>query len=145
MAALCYLDLKQIKYTVVSLNVIGEIHSPLLQITDCPLQENEGAPPVWIHISESYRQALIGLKNGDTILLFTWLHKSNRDVLMTKPRNDANAPTLGIFATRSPDRPNPIGLHITKILEIADSGIIKVANLEVIDGTPLIDIKPWIG
>ncbi len=95
-------------------------------------------------IDEKYRAALSGLEVGNKILLFTWLHKGDRNVLTTKPRNNPNAITKGVFATRSPDRPNPIGIHVTEILSISENGEINVSNMEVIDGTPLIDIKPYL-
>jgi tRNA-Thr(GGU) m(6)t(6)A37 methyltransferase TsaA len=85
-----------------------------------------------------------GLKMGDKILLFTWLHKADRNTLTTKPRNNPKAKTRGVFATRSPDRPNPIGIHAAEILAISDSGEIRISHLEVIDGTPLVDIKPYL-
>ena len=127
-----------------SIIFIGKIHSPLKQLADCPLQENEGAPQVVVEIDLQYSEALSGLKAGDKVILFTWLHKANRDVLLTKPRNNPQADTLGVFATRSPDRPNPIGIHIAEILEITGTNELKISNLEVLDGTPLIDIKPYL-
>ncbi len=127
-----------------SIKFIGKIHSPLKEIGDCPNLENEGAPQVLVSIDEKYRAALSGLEVGNKIFLFTWLHKGDRNVLTTKPRNNPNAITKGVFATRSPDRPNPIGIHVTEILSISDNGEINVSNMEVIDGTPLIDIKPYL-
>jgi tRNA-Thr(GGU) m(6)t(6)A37 methyltransferase TsaA len=125
-----------------SIRFIGEIHSSLKDIKDCPLQEFEGGPEAVIIIKKEYRQAMAGLKTGSSILLFTWLHKGDRATLTTKPRNDPKAPTTGVFATRSPDRPNPIGLHEVEILETTVNGEIRVSNLEVLHGTPIIDIKP---
>ncbi len=127
-----------------SIKFIGKIHSPLKEIGDCPLLENEGAPQVLVSIDEKYRAALSGLEVGNKIFLFTWLHKGDRNVLTTKPRNNPNAITKGVFATRSPDRPNPIGIHVAEILSIDENGEINVSNMEVIDGTPLIDIKPYL-
>ncbi len=127
-----------------SIKFIGKIHSHLKEICDCPLQENEGAPQVLISIDENYIAAMSGLEVGDKIFLFTWLHKGDRNVLTTKPRNNPNAITKGVFATRSPDRPNPIGIHVAEILSISENGEIKVSNMEVIEGTPLIDIKPYL-
>lgn len=120
---------------------VGEVHSPLKDIGDCPLLENEGAPQAVVSIDEKFRPAISGLKTGQKVLLFTWLHFGDRNTLTTKPRNNPNANTTGVFATRSPDRPNPIGMHVVEILAITDEGRIKVSHLEVIDGTPLIDIK----
>ncbi len=102
-----------------SIKFIGKIHSPLKEISDCPLLENEGAPQVLVNIDEKYREAMSGLKVGDKIFLFTWLHKGNRNVLTTKPRNNPNAIATGVFATRSPDRPNPIGIHVLKFYQLA--------------------------
>jgi len=104
--------------------------------------ENEGAPQVLVSINKEYQQAILGLSAGSKVLLFTWLHKANRNTLTTKPRNNPKAETKGVFATRSPDRPNPIGIHVAEILEITNGGEIIISNLEVIDGTPIIDIKP---
>lgn len=125
-----------------SIQFIGEIQSTLKEINDCPLQEFEGGPEATVIVKEEYRQALSGLKAGAKIFLFTWLDKSDRSILITKPRNNPKAKDTGVFATRSPDRPNPIGLHEVEIVEINDNGELKVSNLEVLNGTPLIDIKP---
>jgi tRNA-Thr(GGU) m(6)t(6)A37 methyltransferase TsaA len=127
-----------------TIKFIGKIHSPLKNIADCPLQEDEGAPQVSVLIYKEFRKALLGLNAGAKIILLTWLHKANRNELMTKPRNDPKAKTRGVFATRSPDRPNPIGMHVAEILDIGDNGEIKISNLEVIEGTPVIDIKPYL-
>jgi tRNA-Thr(GGU) m(6)t(6)A37 methyltransferase TsaA len=123
------------------LEFIGVVNSSLKEVGQCPLQEHEGAPQVLVSIDKKYQEALLGLKSGSRVLLLTWLHKANRETLTTKPRNDPNAATMGVFATRSPDRPNPIGIHLAEVLEIND-GKLKISNLEVIDGTPIIDIKP---
>lgn len=123
---------------------IGEIRSILKHLEDCPLQENEGAPLAKIIIEPSYRPALEGVKKGDNMIVLTWLHLSNRQILHTKPRNNPDAELTGIFATRSPDRPNPIGMHFVKIADINESGELLISNLEVIDGTPVIDIKPQL-
>lgn len=127
-----------------TIKFIGYIQSPLKEIKDCPLQEDEGAPQVTIHIEKEFLPATSGLTAGAKITLLTWLHQGDRNTLTTHPRNNPNAPARGIFATRSPDRPNPIGLHETEILEITADGKITVSNLEVLDGTPLVDIKPFI-
>ncbi|HEV8284895.1 MAG TPA: tRNA (N6-threonylcarbamoyladenosine(37)-N6)-methyltransferase TrmO [Chitinophagaceae bacterium] len=126
-----------------AIEFIGKIQSPLKRIEDCPLQENEGAPQVLVRINKKYQPAMLGLNAGDRVLLFTWLHEANRNTLTTKPRNNPKATATGVFATRSPDRPNPIGIHVVEILEILDNSKMRISNLEVIDGTPLIDIKPY--
>jgi tRNA-Thr(GGU) m(6)t(6)A37 methyltransferase TsaA len=123
---------------------IGEIRSILKHLEDCPLQENEGAPLAKIIIEPSYRPALEGVKKGDNMIVLTWLHLAGRQALHTKPRNNPDAELTGIFATRSPDRPNPIGMHFVKIADINESGELLISNLEVIDGTPVIDIKPQL-
>src|SRR5689334_1490091 len=105
-----------------AIKFIGKIQSSLKAISDCPLLENEGAPEAMLIIDEKYRIALLGLKAGHKIILFTWLHKGDRSVLTTKPRNNPHAPTTGVFATRSLDRPNPIGMHITEILSVNENG-----------------------
>ena len=125
------------------LNFIGHVRSSLKDLNECPLQESEGAPQAALIIKKGYEQAMEGLTAGSRIILLTWLDKGARSVLSTKPRNNPNARTLGVFATRSPDRPNPIGLHETTILDIKNETI-TVSNLEVLDRTPLIDIKPVI-
>jgi len=126
------------------LTFIGKVVSPLKTIENCPLQEDENAPEVFIEVYSKYAEAVSGLKTGARILIFTWLHKANRQTFTTHPRNDENAPVKGVFATRSPARPNPIGIHVAEILEIKDGHKIKISNLEVINGTPVIDIKPYL-
>jgi len=126
-----------------SIKFIGKISSPLKQLSECPLQEDEGAPEVLVQINKEFLKAMSGLDVGSKIILLTWLHKANRDTLTTKPRNNPKAKTMGVFSTRSPDRPNPIGFHVAEILDLTDKGDIKISNLEVIDGTPVIDIKPY--
>ncbi|HTE31090.1 MAG TPA: tRNA (N6-threonylcarbamoyladenosine(37)-N6)-methyltransferase TrmO [Chryseolinea sp.] len=127
-----------------SVTFIGHVQSTLKDIKDCPLQEQENAPQAIVTIHAPFLKAINGLHAGMKVLLLTWLHKADREVLTTKPRNNPKAALTGVFATRSPDRPNPIGLHVADILEITDDGRIQVSNLEVLDGTPLIDIKPVI-
>jgi tRNA-Thr(GGU) m(6)t(6)A37 methyltransferase TsaA len=123
------------------LKFIGSIQSPLKKLEDCPRQENEEAPAASILIYPEFIEGIKDIKAGTELLLFTWLHQADRIVLQTKPRNDPNAPDTGIFSTRSPDRPNPIGMHKVKIIS-NDGEILKVAALEALDETPVIDIKP---
>ncbi|RSC93494.1 tRNA (N6-threonylcarbamoyladenosine(37)-N6)-methyltransferase TrmO [Tenacibaculum singaporense] len=125
-----------------NIKYIGMVHSSLKSIEECPLQESENAPKATIEVFPEFQEATKDLKVGDQILLFTWLHKADREILSCKPRNDESAALTGIFSTRSPDRPNPIGIHSTKILSISNNGTIEVSRLEVIDNTPIIDIKP---
>ena len=130
---------------MINLNVkpVGIVQSELTRREDCPLQGNEGAPEAWLKITDEFIEALDGIKVGSDAILLTWFHLANRDVLKCYPRNETNAPHVGVFTTRSPDRPNPIGLHTVKILAI-ERGLIKVFPLEALDGTLLLDIKPVI-
>jgi len=120
---------------------LGLIHSPLKRRQDAPKQGSEGAPDAWLEVHPSLAEGLDGIKVGDEVILITWLHQSQRDILKLHPRGDKTIPLTGVFATRSPDRPNPLGLHRVTILEIAGSKL-KVGPLEAINGTPVVDIKP---
>lgn len=126
-----------------NLNPIGVVESTLTSREDCPLQGNEGAPEAWLNIRKDYAAGLDGLEVGSEAILITWFHLADRDVLKCYPRNQINSPHVGVFTTRSPDRPNPIGLHSVKILAI-EPGRIKVYPLEALNGTLLVDIKPVI-
>ncbi|HZB13445.1 MAG TPA: tRNA (N6-threonylcarbamoyladenosine(37)-N6)-methyltransferase TrmO [Chryseolinea sp.] len=130
---------------MIELNVkpVGIVQSELTRREDCPLQGNEGAPEAWLKITDEFIEALDGIKVGSDAILLTWFHLANRDVLKCYPRNETNAPHVGVFTTSSPDRPNPIGLHTVKILAM-ERGRIKVFPLEALDGTLLLDIKPVI-
>jgi tRNA-Thr(GGU) m(6)t(6)A37 methyltransferase TsaA len=121
---------------------VGRVHSSLKRRADAPRQGNEGAPGARIEIDPAYVRGLDGLAPGDAVVLLTWFHEAQRDVLKVHPRNDRNIPLTGVFATRSPDRPNPIGLHRVIVRAIADERWLDVEPLEAIDGTPIIDIKP---
>jgi tRNA-Thr(GGU) m(6)t(6)A37 methyltransferase TsaA len=123
------------------LRPIGVVRSPLRSRGEAPRQAFEGAPPARVEILPAYRDLLDGIAPGDDIIVLTWLHRSRRDVRHTHPRGDPSVPLAGIFATRSPDRPNPIGLHRATVTAIAD-GTLAVGALEAIDGTPVVDIKP---
>ena len=105
------------------------------------MQGSEGAPDAWLEVSESVAEGLDGLARGDELIILTWLHHANREVLKVHPRSDRRRPLTGVFATRSPDRPNPIGLHQVKVHEI-DGNRLRIGPIEVIDGTPVVDIKP---
>jgi tRNA-Thr(GGU) m(6)t(6)A37 methyltransferase TsaA len=128
-------------YTNYSLHPIGVIQSVITSRAQAPKQGYEGAPDAWIDIDSNFTDAMHGLEPGDDIILITWFHKSKRDVLQVHPRGDISNPLTGVFATRSPDRPNPLGLHRVKVLQIKDNKL-KVGPLEAIDGTPVVDIKP---
>lgn len=120
---------------------IGTIRSVLKSRAECPRQGSEGAPDAWLELEPKYSEALDGLHAGDRVLLLTWLHKADRKVQRVHPRDNADAPLTGVFATRSPDRPNPIGLHEVEIVELREARI-RVQPLEAVDGTPVVDIKP---
>ena len=120
---------------------IGIIRSELTRRDAAPRQGNEGAPDAWIEVDAAVAEGLEGLAVGRDIVLVTWFHEARRDVLKLHPRGDKDRPVTGVFNTRSPDRPNPIGLHRVSVLAI-DGNRIKVGPLEAIDGTPLVDIKP---
>jgi tRNA-Thr(GGU) m(6)t(6)A37 methyltransferase TsaA len=101
----------------------------------------EGAPDVWLEVNPAVAEGLEGITAGDEIILITWLHRAHRDILKVHPRRDKNLPLTGVFATRSPDRPNPLGRHRVRVLEIAGDRL-KIGPVEAIDGTPVVDIKP---
>lgn len=105
------------------------------------MQGDEGAPEAWLELTSQASPGLMGITVGDGILVLTWLHLAHRDVLQVHPRGDLSRPLTGVFATRSPDRPNPVGLHRVSVLEVLE-GKLRVAALEAIDGTPIVDIKP---
>lgn len=109
--------------------------------SEAPLQGDEGAPDVWLVLDPAVSEGLRGLQAGTDVLVLTWFHLARRDVLMVHPRGDTRRPTTGVFNTRSPDRPNPIGLHRVTILAI-DGNRIQVRNLEAVDQTPILDVKP---
>jgi tRNA-Thr(GGU) m(6)t(6)A37 methyltransferase TsaA len=126
-----------------SLTPVGFVRSPLRNRHDAPKQGNEGAPDAWVEVLPSFIAALNGITVGQEIVLLTWLHQSRREVLEVHPRGNKSSPLAGVFATRSPDRPNPIGLHQVRVLEIAGNRI-RVGPLEAIDETPVVDIKPLL-
>jgi len=120
---------------------IGFVRSTLTSLALAPLQADEGAPDAWLEVIDRVAQGLAGIRAGDELIVLTWLHRARRDVLMVHPRGRRDAPLTGVFATRSPDRPNPLGLHRVSVVEIAEQRL-RVVPLEAIDGTPSVDIKP---
>ncbi len=126
------------------LRPVGWVESPLTDLAAAPKQGDEGAPPARVVFRPEFREAAGGLREGDEVLVLTWLHQGRRDVLSVHPRGDTNRPREGVFATRSPDRPNPIGLHAV-VIESREEDAITVRNLEAIDGTPVLDVKPVLG
>jgi tRNA-Thr(GGU) m(6)t(6)A37 methyltransferase TsaA len=127
--------------TTYTIEPIGFIRSELTRIEAAPRQGDEGAPEAWLELVPSAAPGLSGITAGDELIVLTWLHLARRDVLQTHPRDDLNRPLTGVFATRSSERPNPVGLHRVTVLEVAEQKL-KVAPLEAIDGTPVVDIKP---
>ena len=124
------------------LRPIGRVHSTITRRKGAPRQGYEGAPDAWIEIDPAFLPALHLLVEGDEIIILTWLHEGRRDTLQVHPGRDPDAPLTGVFATRSPDRPNPIGLHRTTLLRIENGTRLHIHAVEAIDGTPVIDIKP---
>jgi len=120
---------------------IGVIRSELTSRDAAPRQANEGAPDAWVVVDAAVAEGLKGISVDHEIVLITWFHKANREILKLHPRRDKKKPMTGVFSTRSPDRPNPLGLHRVLVLEI-DGNRIKVGPIEAIDGTPVVDIKP---
>ncbi len=122
---------------------IGRVESPLRDLRGAPKQADEGAPPAWLIFAPEMRPALQGLRSGDQVILITWLDRANRDVLSIHPRGDTSRPPQGVFSTRSPHRPNPLGLHPVEIAAVEDL-CVQVRALEALDGTPIIDLKPTL-
>ncbi len=123
------------------LRPIGRVESVLVDRAEAPKQGDEGAPDAWLVFDPSVADAMRDLAAGNEVLLLTWLHQADRDVQVVHPRDDLARPVRGVFSTRSSDRPNPIGLHRVTIREV-DGQRIRVANLEAVDGTPIVDVKP---
>ena len=126
------------------LRVIGMVESPLVDLAAAPAQGDEGELDAWIAMGSQYLPAMRDLVVGERVIVLTWLDRGDRDVLEVHPRGDLTRPRLGVFSTRSPDRPNPIGLHEVEILAI-DGPRLRVRNLEAISGTPVLDVKPVLG
>lgn len=123
------------------LRPIGSVSSPLRDREAAPKQGDEGSPEASVEIAPEFEPALAGISAGDEVLVFTWLDRADRETLATHPRGDRSRPEIGVFATRSPDRPNPIGLHRVRVLAL-DGPRLRVADLEALDGTPVLDLKP---
>ena len=123
-----------------ALTPIAIVRSTLRSLEDAPRQGDEGAPDAWLDVDPAFARGLNGLRACDAILLITWLDRADRSVLETHPRNDPSLPPMGVFATRSPDRPNPLGLHRVTIRAVEGTRL-RVGPLEAIDGTPVVDVK----
>ena len=123
-----------------ALEPVGFIRSTVKGRADAPRQGAEGAPDAWLEIEPRFADALLGMEVGYELIVITWLHEANRDVLQNHPRGDESRPLTGVFYTRSPARPNPLGLHPVTVREI-DRARIKIGPIEAFDGTPVVDIK----
>jgi tRNA-Thr(GGU) m(6)t(6)A37 methyltransferase TsaA len=129
------------RMTTLALQPIGYIESTLRAVQGAPRQGSEGAPDAWLEVSPPFAKGLLGIEAGEDAIIVTWLHRADRGVLETQPRNDPKLPLAGVFATRSPDRPNPLGLHRVTVREISGTRL-RIGPIEAIDGTPVVDIKP---
>jgi tRNA-Thr(GGU) m(6)t(6)A37 methyltransferase TsaA len=125
----------------IELTAIGVVQSPLTDLADAPKQGDEGAPDAWLVFAPEVLDGLDGIGAGDQVLVLTWLDRSRRDVLKVHPRSDPSRRPQGVFSTRSPDRPNPVGLHRVEVVSV-DGPRVLVRNLEAVDGTPIVDVKP---
>jgi tRNA-Thr(GGU) m(6)t(6)A37 methyltransferase TsaA len=120
---------------------IGVIRCTIKSRSKAPKQDAEGAPDAWLEVRSFAAQALDGLRAGHHIIVLTWFHGARRDVLKVHPRSDPRRQLTGVFATRSPDRPNPVGLHPVTVRKVVKNRL-RIGPIEAIDGTPVIDIKP---
>jgi tRNA-Thr(GGU) m(6)t(6)A37 methyltransferase TsaA len=120
---------------------VGRVESSLTRREQAPMQGSEGAPAAWIVFGDAFRDAMGALRPGDRLVVLTWLHEADREIQLVHPRDDPTVPETGVFSTRSPDRPNPIGLHPVEVVEV-DGLRVLVEPLEAIDGTPVLDVKP---
>jgi tRNA-Thr(GGU) m(6)t(6)A37 methyltransferase TsaA len=127
--------------TRIELMPIGVVESPLTDRASAPKQGDEGAPDAWLVFDSAVVEGLEGIRVGDRVIVLTWLDRAQRDVLRVHPRDDVANPMMGVFNTRSSDRPNPVGLHEVEVASI-DGPRVRVRNLEALDGTPIIDVKP---
>ena len=127
----------------ISLVPIGRVESPLTDAAEAPKQGFEGGPDAWLVFEPRVLDALDGLEPGARVIVLTWLDRADRETLRVHPRDDASNPLRGVFGTRSADRPNPIGLHEVEVLAV-EGNRVRVSDLEALDGTPVVDLKPVI-
>jgi tRNA-Thr(GGU) m(6)t(6)A37 methyltransferase TsaA len=127
--------------TTFALTVIGRVTSSLTDLERAPRQPDEGGPDAWLEFEEGVGDALADIRPGADLVVLTWLHRARRDVLRVHPRGDPERALEGVFTTRSPDRPNPIGLHLVHVVAV-DGLRVRVRSLDALDGTPIIDVKP---
>ena len=122
---------------------IGKVRSTLVSIDMCPKMADEGAPEGFIEIGPEYRAALRGILPGAELIILTWLHLADRDTQVVHPRGNPDNPPTGVFNTRSPDRPNPIGLSTVRLIAVREN-VLEIEGVDMLDGTPLLDIKPYV-
>jgi tRNA-Thr(GGU) m(6)t(6)A37 methyltransferase TsaA len=122
---------------------VGHVESPLADLALAPKQGEEGSPDAWLVFDPSVADGLTDMAPGDEVIVLTWLHRADRHVLRVHPRDDVTTPQRGVFSTRSADRPNPIGLHHVQVMSVEGTRFL-VRNLEAVDGTPIVDVKPVI-
>ena len=127
---------------MITITPIGYVTSPLKHQEHAPKQGNEGAPEAWLVFEPAFEAGLTDLRAGEEILVLTWLDRGDRQTLRVHPRDDQNVPLHGVFSTRSQDRPNPVGIHRVRIVERESPLRFKVLDLEALDGTPILDVKP---
>ena len=125
----------------IELRTIGRVESELKTLSQAPRQPDEGAPEAWLVLEADMADGLRGLASGDDVIVITWLDRAERGVLRVHPRGDSSRPEVGVFSTRSPHRPNPLGLHQVTVTAV-DGARVHVRHLEAVDGTPIVDIKP---
>jgi tRNA-Thr(GGU) m(6)t(6)A37 methyltransferase TsaA len=128
----------------IELTPIGVVSSPLVDPASAPKQGDEGAPEAWLELDPAVIDALEGIAVGDEVIVLCWLDRARRDVLRVHPRGELSRAEQGVFSTRSPDRPNPIGIHRVEVAAIEEARV-RVRNLEAVDGTPILDLKPVLG
>jgi tRNA-Thr(GGU) m(6)t(6)A37 methyltransferase TsaA len=137
------IDADQEIMTTFTVMAIGRVESTLDDLASAPRQADEGAPEAWLVFEPHVVAGLRDIHPGDEVFVLTWLHLARRDVLSVHPRGDTARPQEGVFSTRSPHRPNPIGLHRVEVTAVSGARL-QVRHLEVVDGTPIIDIKPFL-
>ena len=128
----------------ITLRPIGRIRSELADVDTAPKQGDEGAPEAWIDYDPDLAPGFSDLAPGDDVIILTWLDRARRDVLRVHPRGDSRNPETGVFSTRSPHRPNPIGIHPVTVTQTGP-GSLRVGPIEAVDGTPVLDVKPVLG